>query len=114
MVRAESEDADPSLTFIKGRSPNIRRLAGVFYKALDGMEHTYGIIHYAIGIHHGAELILQKASAYVVGKQEPTNSIRSRGRMLNVGLSMFTSVLNFIINLTNYEFSFCSPADPSG
>ena len=68
MVRAEGEDADPSLTSIKGRSSNTRRLAGVFYKALDSMEHTYGIIHYAIGIHHGAELILQKASAYVVGK----------------------------------------------
>ena len=44
---------------------------GLSGEALDGMEDGGGIIHHAKGINDGAELLVSKACAYLIGKARP-------------------------------------------
>ena len=44
---------------------------GLSGEALDGMEDGGGIIHHAKGINDGAELLISKACAYLIGKARP-------------------------------------------
>ena len=44
---------------------------GLSGEALDGMEDGGGIIHHAKGINDGAELLVGKACAYLIGKARP-------------------------------------------
>ena len=44
---------------------------GLSGEALDGMEDGGGIVHHAKGINDGAELLVGKACAYLIGKARP-------------------------------------------